>query len=291
MHFCVLITTRGRFDALERLFESMLRQTYRDFYILLGDQSGAGQMDAFLSRYADKLAIERHILPPMGLSAARNALLPFIKGDYVYFSDDDSYLGPSSFAVMAQYARQHPEAEALVASGSPAPVPVPSNAAVSPAREITVYSVFSDCPSWCIFIKKTVIRDIGTFDERMGIGAPTPWQSGEETDYLLRVLAAGGHVLRCPSTSVYHDAVRLTPLDVGKLKGYSAGRMYVIRKHSLPFWFALCNILYPIFRIIPEIPRDGFPAVTRRIVMWYARLHWYIKLALHQAHRRFPQKD
>ena len=276
MHVCVLVTTRGRFGALERLFESLLRQTHQDFSILLGDQSGGEEMDAFLSRHAGKLAIERHILPPTGLSAARNALLPFIKGEYVYFSDDDSYLDPSAFAAIAQYARQFPEAGALVGAGSPIPLDV--DADIPPARKLSPYSVFSNCPSWCVFIKKDVIRDIGAFDERMGIGAPTPWQSGEETDYLLRILAAGKLVVRCPGARMYHDPEDLEHLNFEKIKGYAAGRMYTIRKHSLPFWFALCNILYPLAWMVLETPRFGTPAIKKRITMFCARLQWYIRL-------------
>lgn len=275
MRFCILVTTRGRLEALERLFESLLRQTHQDFFLLLGDQSGSRKMDALLSRYADSFAIERHILTAMSLSVARNALLPFVMGEYVYFSDDDSYLSPTALANMARYAQQHPDAGALVGSGSPSLRQ--EDVRILPAQNLSRYSVFRNCPSWCIFIKKEILPRIGAFDEDLGIGAPTPWQSGEETDYLLRLLQADVAVIRCPSVHMYHDAEGLRQLNIEKIKRYGAGRMRIIQKHSLPEWFALCNILYPIFRAVLEAPRVGWPAIKRRQAMFNARLKEYTK--------------
>ncbi len=280
MYFCVLLTTQGRLNYLERLFESLLHQTYRNFFVLLGDQSAEGELDALLSRYEKNFRIDRHILPQLSLSAARNALLPFVEGDYIYFSDDDSYLAPSTFAIMAQYARKWPRAGALIGSGQSKPGLEKPCAGSLPSRELSAYSVFRNCPSWCIFVKKDVPQLIGFFDENIGVGASTPWQSGEETDYLLRILAAGMPVVHCSKAHLYHDAEANHPLDLDKTRNYSAGRMYTIKKHSLPAWFAICNVLYPLSQIIAEVPRDGLPALKRRTIMFYSRLRWLIKLAL-----------
>ena len=165
MYFCVLLTTQGRLNYLERLFESLLHQTYRNFFVLLGDQSAEGELDALLSRYEKNFRIDRHILPQLSLSAARNALLPFVEGDYIYFSDDDSYLAPSTFAIMAQYARKWPRAGALIGSGQSKPGLEKPCAGSLPSRELSAYSVFRNCPSWCIFVKKDVPQLIGFFDE------------------------------------------------------------------------------------------------------------------------------
>ena len=171
MYFCVLLTTQGRLNYLERLFESLLHQTYRNFFVLLGDQSAEGELDALLSRYEKNFRIDRHILPQLSLSAARNALLPFVEGDYIYFSDDDSYLAPSTFAIMAQYARKWPRAGALIGSGQSKPGLEKPCAGSLPSRELSAYSVFRNCPSWCIFVKKDVPQLIGFFDENIGVGA------------------------------------------------------------------------------------------------------------------------
>ena len=280
MYFCVLITTQGRLNYLERLFESLRQQTYQNFFVLLGDQSSDGELDSLISRYEKNFRIDRHILPKMSLSAARNALVPFVEGEYIYFSDDDSYLAPSTFAIMTQYALKWPQAGALIGSGQSRPVSQNARTDSLPNRELSVYSVFRNCTSWCIFIKKNIPQLIGFFDENIGVGAPTPWQSGEETDYLLRILTAGRPVVLCTNAHIFHDAEANHPLNLDKTKSYSAGRMYTIKKHNLPTWFAICNVLYPLLQIISEVPRDGLPALKRRITMFFSRLYWLVKLAI-----------
>lgn len=265
-------------NYLERLFESLRQQTYQNFFVLLGDQSAEGELDSLLSRYEGFFRIDRHVLPQMSLSAARNALLPFAEGDYVYFSDDDSYLAPTTFAIMAEYAFKWPQVGALIGSGQSKPTPETTCAGSLPSRELSVYSVFRNCPSWCIFIPKNVLQQIGSFDENIGVGSPTPWQSGEETDYLLRILAANKPVVLCLNAHIFHDAEANHPLNLNKTKSYSAGRMYTIKKNSLPVWFAICNVLYPLSQIISEVSRDGLPALKRRITMFCSRLYWFIRL-------------
>ena len=282
MHICVMITTRGRFDALARLFDSLSQQTYRNFSILLGDQLGNEEMETFLARYADKHIITRHVLRPMGLSAARNALFPFINGDYVHLSDDDCYLEQSTFASIAKYAQLYPNAGALVCAGHP--MPREMYADFLPGRKLSKYTVFKNCPSWCIFIKKDICLSVGEFDEELGIGAPTPWQSGEETDYLLRILTTGAEVVRCPSARVYHDAEDIKNLNRQKIKGYCVGRMYTIRKHSFPFWFVLSNIFYPLAQAIWEAPIHGLPIIKKRIIIFHGRLTAYLKLSFNNRH-------
>ena len=128
--------------------------------------------------------------------------------------------------------------------------------------------------------QKNIPQLIGFFDENIGVGAPTPWQSGEETDYLLRILTAGRPVVLCTNAHIFHDAEANHPLNLDKTKSYSAGRMYTIKKHNLPTWFAICNVLYPLLQIISEVPRDGLPALKRRITMFCSRLYWLVKLAM-----------
>ena len=50
-----------------------------------------------------------------------------------------------------------------------------------------------------------VVERVGAFDERLGLGSPEPWSSGEETDYLIRAVRAGARIEYDPSLVVRHD--------------------------------------------------------------------------------------
>jgi GT2 family glycosyltransferase len=163
-----------------------------------------------------------------------------------------------------------PDAGAIAGMGFPRPVKQKARQ-LSP-KVFSRYSVFSKTRSWCIFLRHEAMKEVGSFDENMGIGAPTPWQSGEETDYLLRVMAAGHMVYRAPSIHVFHDAQDLRRLDLPKIRGYSFGRMYLLHKHNFPYWFTGVNIIYPLAHMAHECIRLGPWAIKNRLAMFSGRL-------------------
>ena len=74
---------------------------------------------------------------------------------------------------------------------------------------------------------------VGRFDESLGLGAGTPWSSGEEIDFLIRAVDAGGRIEYDPALVVWHeekdfDAASLEA--VGRRDGASVG--YLLRRHG-----------------------------------------------------------
>lgn len=268
MHLSVIATTRGRLEPLERLLDSLAAQEYRDFSLLLGDQNPPGFLDEVLARHAGSFSVSVARLKPCGLSAARNQLLPLAQGSCIALADDDCYYAPDAFSQVARYVQAYPLAGALVGTGLPSPS-LPC--AWTPPRSLSRFAVFSRTPSWCLFLNREGVRKVGDFDENLGIGSSTPWQSGEETDYLLRFLEAGYPVLRAPSVRIFHDADNPASCNTDKIRSYGMGRMRLLAKHGFPLWFRLANIAYPLFRLFVEYPFDGPGAARRRIAMFRGR--------------------
>ena len=276
MHLCLIATTRGRdYALLERFFSSLARQEYRDFELILGDQNLPGHIDPLLQKYERLFPCKRFFLAPCGLSEARNRLLTMATGEYVILADDDCHYAPDSFARMVCYAERYPEAAALIAQGSPETDAFPAAKLESPTR-LSRYGVFKNAPSWCIFLRRDALITVGPFDEDMGIGAPTPWQSGEETDILLRLITAGKAVYRAPSIRVFHDALPATDSTLVKIEAYGMGRMYLLRKQGFPIWFRLVNIIYPLCVLILEFPRHRLNAVRSRLAVFKGRIKGFI---------------
>lgn len=240
----LVVTTRGRVASMHRLFESLVAQTNANFTVLLGDQSDSDVLVPLLAQYGSRLTIHRIQLKPQSLSKARNALLPLAKGKYIALTDDDCYYAPDCLAhIVNTFAKSN--ADGLIAN----PNGIFSGQDCTESR----YSIFKDAPSWVLFFTRQAVESVGRFDEALGIGSDGPYQSGEETDYLIRLLDAGGNVWRTHLPIVYHDEVDCSDEDcIQKARWYAMGRMYLLRKHQFQLWFKMVNVLFPLARMMVE---------------------------------------
>lgn len=80
---------------LHRCVDSILKQTFTDFELILVDDGSPDQCGAICDEYAEKDS-RVHVIHKEngGLSSARNAGLSMARGEYIYFVDSDDYLDP-----------------------------------------------------------------------------------------------------------------------------------------------------------------------------------------------------
>jgi len=188
MKFNIIVTTAGRPQEIRNFLQSLEKQTYRNFEVILGDQDNVPSLAAYLKT----LPFHSTYVPlePCSLSHARNCLLPAVRGDVVALGDDDCLYQADLLEKMANVIRKNPSAAAFIC--------MPSEASTrSGTAQVSRRGLFYAAPSISLFFNAAWVRKAGNFDEAIGIGAPTPWQSGEETDLLLRIHALGGQILRC----------------------------------------------------------------------------------------------
>jgi glycosyltransferase involved in cell wall biosynthesis len=242
----LIVATAGRVEELDRLLASLAVQTYREFEVLVVDQNLDGRLLPVLERYEGSVAIT-HLRSERGLSRARNAGLRCARGDVIAFPDDDCWYPPDLLARVAEFFAGQPEWDGLItgavdAQGRPVLREVPR------AGELLPRVLWRQTPSPTIFLRSRVVRQVGDFDETLGLGASSPWQSGEETDYLLRALQAGFRFWRDPSLAVGHTAWDrvLDAAAVRKGYAYGLGMGRVMWKHRVPAWFVAAQILRPL---------------------------------------------
>src|SRR5262249_15823398 len=124
--------------------------------------------------------------------------------------------------------------------------------------------------SFAIFLRRAVVTQVGDFDEQLGLGAATPWSSGEEVDYLIRAVRAGASVEYEPSFTVVHEDKALDAESlrrIGHRDGSSVG--YIPRKQQYPagpltrmLGRPLGGALLSLAR--RDVPRACFHAATLR---------------------------
>jgi glycosyltransferase involved in cell wall biosynthesis len=218
--FDLVVATIGRVGELERLLASLERQTHEDFRILVVDQNEDERVEAMLRAHSS-LDIER-LRAPGGLSRARNAALPHVRGDFVAFPDDDCVYPDDLLERVARRFADDPGLDGLTGR-APGSVSWKHDAAT-----LTRENLWNRAISFTIFLRRAVVEHVGAFDEALGL----PWSSGEEIDYLIRALDAGARMEYDPTLVVMHPEKEVDPAAVGARDGVSIG--YILRKHRYP---------------------------------------------------------
>lgn len=102
MKYSVIIPIYNAEKTLARCLDSILRQPFSDYELLLiNDGSGDGS-DAICREYASTYSCVRYFAKENGgVSSARNLGLEQAKGEYILFVDSDDYVSEDYFALLS----------------------------------------------------------------------------------------------------------------------------------------------------------------------------------------------
>ncbi|MDB5410900.1 MAG: glycosyl transferase family 2 [Rhodospirillales bacterium] len=227
--FSLVCATLGRTGELARLFESLAQQTCKSFELILVDQNDDDRLLPLVVAYRSKLKIEHLRMATKGLSRARNSALPLVTGEIVAFPDDDCWYPPNVLERVRQFLEVRPDVGVLTGKSTDARGE-PVGRWDSEAGSVTRANVWTRGISFAMFFRVDAIRQIGSFDPEIGVGSGTPFGSGEETDFLIRVMDAGFHPYYDPSFVIHHPSKQYTAGGVARAFSYGAGMGYVLRR-------------------------------------------------------------
>jgi GT2 family glycosyltransferase len=258
--FDLVVATVDRVAELERLLESLSRQSYQGFRVLVVDQNNDDRLGPLLEQKRSfdvmRLRSER------GLSRARNAALGHLTAELVAFPDDDCVFPADLFERVVERFEDRPELDGLTGRA----VDEQGGSSSSWAREpavLTRDNLWNRAISFTIFLRAQVIQRVGSFDEALGLGAGRPWSSGEEIDYLVRTLDTGALVEYDPSLVVLHRHNELSSSalqSIGARDGASIG--YILRKHGYPLPTVARMFVRPVGGALLSLARRD-PSRTR----------------------------
>ena len=183
----ILSTLGERPDDLCAFLRSVVPQAAFISEIIVVDQNPDHELlPRLLLQFEDLLPI-RHTRTVRGLSRARNHGLSMVTGSIVAFPDDDCLYSEGLLEWITNWFESNVEYDILAvgvkdASGAPSGNRWPQDACV-----IRALNAFRTTFSSSLFIVTGLART-ARFDLQLGVGAGTPYGSGEETDYVLRLL-------------------------------------------------------------------------------------------------------
>jgi glycosyltransferase involved in cell wall biosynthesis len=179
----VIIPAYNGPEALGRAIASVLKQTYRNFELLVVDDYSDQPIDAMVGSFTDDRIIYVRHAENKGAAAARNTGMRQARGSLLAFLDSDDEFLPERLARQVEAFQALSEDTGLIVSnlGSPDDQ-APYVSSHIPSGYVTDAafpgSVFSPPSSW--MLRKDVADRVGFFDEAIIII--------EDADYFVRVL-------------------------------------------------------------------------------------------------------
>ncbi|MBW4614356.1 MAG: glycosyltransferase [Desmonostoc vinosum HA7617-LM4] len=283
MKFSLILATLNRSAEVDNFLHTLNAQTYRNFELVIIDQNSDDRLVEFIKSYQTHFPI-LHLRSEKGLSRARNVGLQHISGDIVAFPDDDCAYPPDILEHVVQFFTNNPRWNGLTGCSVDQQGKDSGRHHSSQAGEINRFNVWRRGISYTIFLRRSVVMEVGIFDETLGVGANTPWGSAEETDYLLRAINAGLYYE--PMLTVIHP-IKLTQLESTQLStnknknysktyAYAMGRGRVLRKHNTPLWFVIYNWSRPLIGIVLSLLQGRLDSVKSYWVTFIGRLQgWF----------------
>ena len=88
----VVIPTYNREKVIRRALDSLVKQTYKNFEVIVGDDGSTDNTESVINEYMDQLNLSYYWMENFGGPArARNNSLERASGQYIAFLDSDGH--------------------------------------------------------------------------------------------------------------------------------------------------------------------------------------------------------
>lgn len=242
----LITATYGRINEIRILLDSLTKQHFKDFEIVLVDQNEHFNLKNLIEEYNSLLNIKYIRSDVKGLSYNRNIGMSYASGDIIGFPDDDCYYGPDVLQkIVETFENQKIKLVATAVKDTK------TDKVWKTANKIYIsrYDTLKYCFSNNFFIRRSQVR----FDTRLGVGAH--WGACEESDFIWEILNKSDYGVFLNNTYIYHPYFMNTAHNLQKSYSYGLGfgalfkKEIVLRKNKL----ALITYLYYIIRSLGSI--------------------------------------
>lgn len=202
--FSLIIPLYNRPQEIDELLDSLTRQTYQPFEVLVIEDGSVHDAQEIVENYRDRLDVHYYAKPNEGQGFTRNFGFERAKGDYFVIFDSDCLIPSDYLTIVAAYLKKTP----LDAYGGPDA----AHETFTPVQQAISYSMTSPFTTGGIRGNK---KHIGTFHPRsfnMGVSRKV-WEQiggfrltrlGEDIEYSIRIQTSGFRIGLIPNAVVFH---------------------------------------------------------------------------------------
>lgn len=249
--FSLIVPTLGRTTEVAELFASVVEQNRSDMEIIIVDQNDDDRIVPLLRALPDRITVQHLRLREKNPSVARNVGLAASSGEIIAFPDDDCWYPHNLLNRIDTWFREHPEYSVL-AVGALDNAGVPSgNRWIQDACDISPLNVLRTTFCSSLFVCAAT--------RERGIGFDPKLNRGEETDFILRLLATGLKGRFDRGLHIHHPRRDMLSGTVSRARAvsYGAGMGRLVRRHSLVLlWVGLLS--YDLARALLVSARGQF---------------------------------
>ncbi|MDZ7771764.1 MAG: glycosyltransferase [Balneolaceae bacterium] len=204
MTFSVIVPVYNRPDEVRELLESLAKQTFTDFEVLIVEDGSSEPCEDVAREFQDRLNLRYFYKENSGQGFSRNYGFDRARGDWYVVFDSDCLVPPDYFRIVRNHLDQQP----LDAWGGPDR----AHDDFTPLQKAISYSMTSPLTTGGI---RGNARHAGTFHPRsfnMGISAEVYratggyriTRMGEDIEFSLRIIKQGFRTGLIPDAWVYH---------------------------------------------------------------------------------------
>ncbi|SOC84896.1 Glycosyl transferase family 2 [Ensifer adhaerens] len=251
----LIASTLGRDVEMRLLLETLSAQADDRFELIVVDQNQDDRLVPILADYEARFPIRHIRSSEKGLDRGRNLGARHARGDWLLFPDDDSWYPADFLKTLRRLIETEPadiySGRSLNKDGKEIMVSF-----LGEDAQISRANIWHVLIEWVIVFRADTFRKAGGFDEDLGAGSGTPWNSGEGQDLVLRCLSQGAKGYFRRALYGYHPEEQPSAnpeAHIAKMHGYSRGKGFVMRRHG-----------YSLAEFLPELlrPAAGYLVYT-----------------------------
>jgi len=219
----VIICTYNRANLLKRALNSLARQSFKEFEIIIVDDGSEDNTCEICNSFKDQMSSLKYIYKKnTGLSNARNIGIKSSTGDYILFTDDDCIPEENWVERMSFYLKK----ETIVAGAVTSPVSnylklchnIAQFHRFMPGRKAGYIEFIS---GGNMGFRISVLNEAGGFENNRKIA--------EDMEFILRARKKGNRIFFAPDASVLHNPPRTDLKDILKYASDHARETVILR--------------------------------------------------------------
>ena len=239
--YSVIVPVYNRPQEVDELLESLTKQSFRDFEVVIVEDGSTYRCETVVERYSNKLAVQYLFKPNSGPGPSRNFGYTMAKGEYLVVFDSDCIIPPGYFEAVEEVLKQNH----IDAWGGPDR----AHENFTPRQRAMGYTMSSVLTTGGIRGGK---KHLGWFQPRsfnMGISQRVFKETGgfrfdryaEDIEFSIRMKNAGYHVVLIDRAFVFHKRRTTFQEFFRQVQNFGKGRALIGKAYpaevKITHWF------------------------------------------------------